>query len=148
MKKLNLLWAVLLLALSFVFIACDDDPKDTPFTLTVTNYPSNLAAGKMIGASLLAETITDEQPIAVGFTPSLSETTATYTFYHPRSDSEMPDTTRTFTVSGSYFPALAEVEFINPTGDRIVYDFKGNKLIFDSRTTNHTVDFVDDFQRR
>ena len=150
MKKriFMLITAALVMVFSFVLIACDSDTKDDPLTLTLTNYPSDLAPGQMIGASLLADSVTDPVPVAVGGMPVVDGTTATYTFYHPSSGSEMPDMTRPFTDAGSYFPAVAEVSLTNPTGSRTVHDFNGDKLVFSSSTPNHTVDFVSDFTVR
>ena len=157
MKKRDLVCAVavLLAVFSFAIIGCknDSDSKDPPLTLTLTNYPYPAAVsqtGKMIGASLLADTKTDAQPVAAGFMPVLDGTTATYTFYYPMSSTDpTPDQTRPFTVSGSYFPALAEVSFVDPTGPRIVRDYNGaEKLSFSSSTPNHTVDFISDFTIR
>ena len=151
MKKKNLLWAVVVLVVVFslVSISCSEDSKDPPFTLTVNNYP-NLAPGKLIGASLLANTKTDPQPVAVGGMPNFNGTTATYTFYHPQSPTNpVPDTNRPFTTPGSYFPALAEITITNPTGDRIIHDYKGmNKFEFNASVYNHTVDFDSEFSIR
>jgi hypothetical protein len=104
MKKRILIGIVAAIA-AFSIIGCkeDDGKKNEPetgFKLTVTGLQSGIN-----GASLLDQTQT---PVA---TAMLSG--GVFTFFHPGSNPAMPmpDFNRPFRTAGSYYVALAQVDF-------------------------------------